>query len=94
MFMVYTFCMTVLEHIESNMQGLKVDERSVMQLLQTLNNELRVDNDAIAAFREACSLLCHRKLASCHFCSVHHQLASHFLLSTKRGHASLISSPI
>lgn len=35
------------------MQGLKQDERAVKQLLQTLENDLRVNNDTIAAFREA-----------------------------------------
>lgn len=34
------------------MQGLKQDERAVKQLLQTLENDLRVNNDTIAAFRE------------------------------------------
>lgn len=34
------------------MQGLKEDERAVQQLLQTLENDLRVSNDTIAAFRE------------------------------------------
>ncbi|BDA40534.1 probable nucleoporin p58/p45 [Coccomyxa sp. Obi] len=33
-------------------QGLKQDERAVKQLLQTLENDLRVNNDTIAAFRE------------------------------------------
>ncbi|KAK9916411.1 hypothetical protein WJX75_002273 [Coccomyxa subellipsoidea] len=33
-------------------QGLKQDERAVKQLLQMLENDLRVNNDTIAAFRE------------------------------------------
>lgn len=78
------------------MQGLKEDERSVKQLLQSLGNELRVDNDAISAFREASLILmpAHHSISFC-MCTLaessmiaaleHHAMALRFfcLVSTE-----------